>query len=383
MKPFAELLERLLYSPQRNAKLALLEDYFRRVPDPDRGWGLAALTGALELRHAKPGARARARDHAHRPGAVRLVLRLRRRPRRDRGPGLAGAGGRRPGRLAASWRRWWRILHAARRAELPELVAGWLDALDATGRWALLKLVTGGAAGRRLGPARQAGAGRAWARSRPAEIEEVWHGLEPPYVDLFAWLEGRAPRPDAGERRPGLPAADAGAPDRGRRTSPKLDPEPTTPPNGSGTASASRSRAGEGGVRLYSRTGDDISARLPRHRRGARLRGRARRRAAGRARRRASAPFNDLQQRLNRKTRRRRRCCATIPAFVRLYDILLEGEEDLRAAALRRAPRAAGGVRRPRAAGADRPVAAGRRSRAWPSSSALRQGARGDARSRA
>ena len=35
MKPFAELLERLLYSPQRNAKLALLEDYFRRVPDPD------------------------------------------------------------------------------------------------------------------------------------------------------------------------------------------------------------------------------------------------------------------------------------------------------------------------------------------------------------
>ena len=37
--PFAELLDRLLYTPQRNAKVALLVDYFRRVPDPDRGWG--------------------------------------------------------------------------------------------------------------------------------------------------------------------------------------------------------------------------------------------------------------------------------------------------------------------------------------------------------
>ena len=45
MKPFAELLDRLLYTPQRNSKITLLVDYFRAVPDPDRGWGLAALTG--------------------------------------------------------------------------------------------------------------------------------------------------------------------------------------------------------------------------------------------------------------------------------------------------------------------------------------------------
>ena len=50
MKPFAELLDRLLYSPQRNVKIALILDYFRTVPDPDRGWGLAALTGALTSR---------------------------------------------------------------------------------------------------------------------------------------------------------------------------------------------------------------------------------------------------------------------------------------------------------------------------------------------
>ena len=28
-----------------------------------------------------------------------------------------------------------------------------------------------------------------------ADVEEVWHGLAPPYDDLFAWLEGRSERP--------------------------------------------------------------------------------------------------------------------------------------------------------------------------------------------
>jgi DNA ligase-1 len=54
MKPFAALLDRLVYTPARNGKLALLANYFRTVPDPDRGWGLAALTGELTLAYAKP-----------------------------------------------------------------------------------------------------------------------------------------------------------------------------------------------------------------------------------------------------------------------------------------------------------------------------------------
>ena len=63
---------------------------------------------------------------------------------------------------------------------MPGIVAGWLDALDATGRWALLKLVTGGL---RVG-VRRGSPSRRWpisAASEPAEIEEVWHGLTPPY----------------------------------------------------------------------------------------------------------------------------------------------------------------------------------------------------------
>src|ERR1700726_5128675 len=55
MNRFAQLLDRLAYEPGRNNKLRLLTAYFREVEDPDRGYALAALTGALSFKHAKPG----------------------------------------------------------------------------------------------------------------------------------------------------------------------------------------------------------------------------------------------------------------------------------------------------------------------------------------
>ena len=55
MNRFAELLDRLAYEPGRNNKLRLMADYFRNTPDPERGYALAALTGALSFQHAKPG----------------------------------------------------------------------------------------------------------------------------------------------------------------------------------------------------------------------------------------------------------------------------------------------------------------------------------------
>src|SRR5215218_6018190 len=55
MNRFAELLDRLAYEPGRNNKLRLLTAYLRDTPDPDRGYALAALTGALSFKHAKAG----------------------------------------------------------------------------------------------------------------------------------------------------------------------------------------------------------------------------------------------------------------------------------------------------------------------------------------
>ena len=56
MQRFAELLDALSFQPARNGKLRLIEEYLASVPDPDRGYAMAALTGSLNLPNAKPGA---------------------------------------------------------------------------------------------------------------------------------------------------------------------------------------------------------------------------------------------------------------------------------------------------------------------------------------
>ena len=80
------------------------------------------------------------------------------------------------------------------RRELPAQLARWLDALDETGRWALLKIVMGAL---RVGVSARLAktAAAALGGKEPHDIELLWPGLRPPYTDLFAWLEGRADKP--------------------------------------------------------------------------------------------------------------------------------------------------------------------------------------------
>ena len=190
------------------------------------------------------------------------------------------------------------------KAQLPQQLARWLDALDETGRWALIKLVTGGlrvGVSARLAKAAVAALGTGDAQ----EIELLWPGLAPPYVELFAWLEGRGDKPASA--RPGaIPAADAGA--CARRSRPcRARSGGVSWPNGNGTASACRpsqhaaATAAAVLARLYSRTGEDISKSFPDlvdalHLPGA-IDGELLIRRDG-----LVQSFNVLQQRLNRKT---------------------------------------------------------------------------------
>ena len=328
MKPFADLLDRLLYTPQRNVKVALILDYVRSVPDPDRGWGLAALTGALSFAHAKPA-------------LIRELAAARTDPvlfawSHDFVGDLAETAALTwPGAPAGAAPAWPRLaevvatLGAARKAELPGIVAGWLDGLDPTGRWALLKLVTGGL---RVGAsARLAKLALAEHGGRdPAEIEEVWHGTAPPYAALLAWLDGRGPRP-AAEVAPvfrplmlahPLEGADAA------KVAAELD-RYLAEWKWDGIRVQIASTAS--GTRLYSRTGDDVSGAFPELVDAvgfaAVLDGELLVVREGEV---DPASFNDLQQRLNRKTVTAR-VLRDYPAFVRLYDILFDGAEDLRA----------------------------------------------------
>src|ERR1700761_9116060 len=201
MIAFARLLDALLFTPARNGKLRLMEEYFRTAPDPERGWALAALTGALSFREAK-AAQIRAlvleRCDAELFGwsydfvgdlAETAALIWPERPGANRVPDLTEIV---------------EALQLASRTSAVRLLEAWLDTLDATGRWALLKLVTGGL---RIGVSARLGkTGFAECGSAPTpDIEGVWPGLPPPYTSLFAWLSGRGDRPNIEDKPVFLP----------------------------------------------------------------------------------------------------------------------------------------------------------------------------------
>ncbi len=325
MQAFAALLDRLVLTPGRNGKVRLLVDYFAAAPDPDRGYGLAAIAGGLSIASVKP---AMLRG---------LVL-----ERMDEV--LFGYSYDYVGDLAETIALVWpgkpdggrvprlhevvEALHAASRLDGPRLVERWLDALDASGRYALLKLVTGEL---RVGvTARHAKQALAkFGGKEVIEIEEIWHGLRPPYVEFFAWLEGRAERPVSAALAPFRPVMLAQALDEAEFS--RLDPADYAAEwkwDGIRVQATSE----QGVRRLYSRTGDDISGAFPDILEcldfegaidGELLVARA---AEGAV---SVAPFGDLQQRLNRKTVSPK-LIHSHPAFIRAYDLLQDGAEDLR-----------------------------------------------------
>ncbi|MEC9347100.1 MAG: cisplatin damage response ATP-dependent DNA ligase [Pseudomonadota bacterium] len=321
MQRFAGLLDRLSTTQSRNTRIALIADYMRTTPDPDRGFALAALAGDLDLRTAKP---ALIRDLAATrtdPELFRLSY--------DYVGDLAETVAlmwpvERPGNETPRLADVVGALGAAKRGAVAGLVERWLDRLDPTGRWALLKLITGGL---RVGVSARLARTALAEIGTPdlAEIEEVWHALAPPYTELFAWLEDRGPKPDLQSAlvfRPMMLAHPLEADDRTGfepgdwRAEWKWD----------GIRVQLALRPGE--ARMFSRTGDDITGAFPDLADN----------VAGHAvldgellvmRPDGTGSFNDLQQRLNRKTVSARQL-RELPVGIRLYDILLDGADDLR-----------------------------------------------------
>jgi DNA ligase-1 len=323
---FSRLIDALVFMPSRNGKLRLLGDYFATTRDPDRGWALAALTGNLDLPTAKPAMireLARTRVDADLLGwsydyvgdlAETVALIWPPKPT-NRAPPLLSE-------VVAD-------ITAAKRGETPEIVESWLDACNADQRFALLKLITGGL---RIGvSARLAKTALAeWAGKEVNEIEEVWHGLEPPYADLFAWLEDEGPRPDPDHHaafRPLMLANPLEAADIAALTS--ADYRAEWKWDGIRVQLVGKVRElGAFERRIYSRSGDEVTRVFPEivaaMNFDAVLDGEMLVLRDGEV-----MPFNELQQRLNRKTVTAK-MLAQYPAFVRLYDILVDNGEDLR-----------------------------------------------------
>ena len=323
MHAFAALLDGLVYTRSRNAKLRLIADYLRATPDPDRGWAMAALTGELDIPGVKPAVirgliEARvdpvlyrmSRDYVGDSAETVALL----------WPAPAMPVDPTPMRVSEIVER----LLSLPRGDAGAALAGMLDRLDADERFALLKMATGAL---RVGvSARLAKQALADAFALDVEaIEEVWHGIAPPYQPLFDWAEGRAERPlatDVPVFRPFMlahPLEDLRVDLVDYAAEWKWD----------GIRVQIVHAGGE--TRLYSRTGDDVTAAFPDVAEafaepgavdGELL-------VKGEAQGGEAASFNALQQRLGRK-KVSARMLAEAPAFVRLYDILFDGAEDLR-----------------------------------------------------
>jgi DNA ligase-1 len=332
MRAFSQLLDDLVYTRSRNTKLKLIGHYLKETPDPDRGYGLAALTGTLDIPAVK-GAAVRAIAE-ERVDPVLLYM------SRDYVGDMAET-------VALLWPKPLveppeiddatititeavNRLRSASRMDAPHVLATMLDHLDASGRFALLKLATG---------ALRVGVSGRLAKQALADafgldvdtVEEVWHGLSPPFTELFDWAEGRAAQPTARDVpvfRPFMLAHPL------EETKVSLE-DYAAEWKWDGIRVQLVHAGGE--TRLYSRTGDDISGSFPDVAGAFRTPGvldgellvRGEDQGDPDVHGGAAASFNALQQRLGRKNVSQKMLGA-YPAFVRLYDILFHGDEDLR-----------------------------------------------------
>ena len=333
MRAFSQLLDDLVYTRSRNTKLKLIGDYLKETPDPDRGYGLAALTGTLDIPAVKGAAvRAIAEERVD-----PVLLYMSRDYVGDMAETVAllwptSATGV-PPRLDDATIRISDVverLRLAPRLEAPRALAAMMDHLDASGRFALLKLATGAL---RVGIQRatcQAGVRRrVRARGRSGG-----RGLARPAAALSR-SSSTGPKDARRSRRCGTcrcSALHARPPARDTKVS--LD-DYAAEWKWDGIRVQLVHAGGQ--TRLYSRAGDDISAQLSGRRRSVPDHGvldgellvRGSDQGVADMHGGAAASFNALQQRLGRKTISQKMLGA-YPAFVRLYDILFDGDADLR-----------------------------------------------------
>ncbi len=323
MRAFSDLLDNLIYTRSRNGKLRLISDYLKHAPDPDRGWVLAALTGQLDF----PTVKASAVRNMAMERVDETLFKLSRDFVGDTAETVALIWPDNPeGELTEipSVGQIVDELAAVSRSDAPKLLANLMDRMGSNERYALLKLATGGM---RVGVSARLGK-IAFALAFDMvveEIEEVWHALEPPYSELFAWGEGKADRPDLTGVpffRPFMlahPLEDK-----------KLDMADYVAEwkwDGIRVQVVGTGRE----TKLFSRGGDDITPAFPDVADAFKSIGvvDGELLVRGEFQGGEAASFNALQQRLGRK-KVSTKMLAEYPAFVRLYDILFDDEADLR-----------------------------------------------------
>ncbi|MDT0583546.1 cisplatin damage response ATP-dependent DNA ligase [Brumicola blandensis] len=340
MEKFAELVDKLYFTSSNLAKSAILREYLKSTPDPDRGWAIAAIAGTLNfdlfkrklikdliksrvdpvlfdlsydyvgemsetVAHLWPSDQAEATMDSPLPSLNELVL----------------------------------TFKSSAKKDIQDILIDLLNRMTPNQRWALIKL---GTRGLRIGLSsrflKKILAEYAVSSDIQVEdIERVWHGVEPPYTDLMQWLEGDAPKPDISEKitfQPVMlshPLDEVDLPRMLNSDDRSVQSEDRWQAEWKFDGIRVQLVCNTNGKALFSRTGDDIGHSFPdllasidENTMSGVFDGELLAMKEGKI-----LSFNQLQQRLNKK-KPSKQLIASIPVGMMLYDALFLDAADLR-----------------------------------------------------
>ena len=320
MKKFSSLLHNLILTPSRNTKIKLLQDYFK-ILDINRAYALAILSDQLSFQFIKAS---KLRELVYEQVDQHLF---------DYSYDYVGD-------LAETISLIWPTNKEGKSQNLSTLIENIkkikkseintefskvLSELSNNERWTLIKICTGGL---RIGVSeRLVKTALADLYNKSVnEIEEIWHGLEFPYENLFQWLKNETSKPKIDFKKLFHPMMLANPIDE-EKDFKRLDANEFQAEykwDGIRVQLMVSSKS----VSLYSRTGDNISSAFPEiietTKGDAVIDGELL--VGGNFK---PSGFNDLQQRLNRK-KASKDLQKKFPVFIRAYDILFYKGKDLR-----------------------------------------------------
>lgn len=323
MKAFATLLHNLYFNYSNIAKRDLIIDYLKSTRDPDRGYAIGVLTGALTFNNVKSN-------------LIRKLI------KEHMDSTLVDMSYDYVGDLADTVSLLWETSSLAMNNSLPALheiihqlnllpktqisdyLTMQLNQMDVTQRWAFLKLITGSL---------RVGVSSRFVKQTLAdygnvtidEIESVWPAQKPPYIDLLAWLEKKIRKPVLHPMQQFHPLmlSHPIAEDEWK----EFDANAYAAEwkwDGIRIQIVSDGNTG----RIFSRNGDEISHAFPDIVESCNFKAILDGELLIHHTERLGS-FNELQQRLNRK-KASKELIKKYPAHVRLYDMLFEQNEDIR-----------------------------------------------------
>lgn len=316
-------MDSLYYTHSKKTKSTVLRNYLANIPDPERGWAVAAIADALDIKVFKRALIKKVVTERVDPVLYDLSYDYVGETSETVAHIWPAPENSAPDSTLPSLTETIETLSSSSSPEIEQFLVEMLDMMTPSQRWAFIKLGTGGF---RIGiSARQLKLILAeYGDVDVTEIETLWHGLEPPYTELLQWLDGKAKKPDITRKLTFHPVMLAHPLDE--NSPPEFCPQQWQIEWKYDGVRAQLCGNGEQS-KVFSRSGDDISHSFPdvqaSYMVNAVVDGELLVMDGEQI-----GSFNQLQQRLNKK-KPSKKLMAQSPGIVMLYDILTIDGKDL------------------------------------------------------